>query len=138
MAEIKVELKINATQDKIWEVISDLDNEPKFWKGTKETKTISKNGNEVEREIIIAFRDSKCKQKITIIPKNKIIAQFTEGIIKGSKTIELISDEPVVIMKTTWEIKMTGMMNMFTGMIKKHIRNGTEQAMQSIKQVVES
>ena len=138
MAEIKVELKINATQDKIWEVISDLDNEPKFWKGTKETKTISKNGNEVEREIIIAFRDSKCKQKITIFPKNKIIAQFTEGIIKGSKTIELISDEPVVIMKTTWEIKMTGMMNMFTGMIKKHIKNGTEQAMQSIKQAVES
>ncbi len=138
MAEIKVELKINATQDKIWEVISDLDNEPKFWKGTKETKTISKNGNEIEREIIIAFRDSKCKQKITLFPKNKIIAQFTEGIIKGSKTIELISDEPGVIMKTTWEIKMTGMMNMFTGIIKKHIRNGTEQAMQSIKQVVES
>jgi len=36
MAEIKTSVIINATQEKIWDVISDIDNEPKFWKGTKE------------------------------------------------------------------------------------------------------
>ena len=59
MAEIKTSVKINSTQEKIWDVISDIDNEPKFWKGTKEVRNISKNKNQVSREITIAFRDSK-------------------------------------------------------------------------------
>jgi len=36
MATIEVEVEINATVDKVWDVVSDIDNEPKFWKGTKE------------------------------------------------------------------------------------------------------
>jgi len=32
----------------------------------------------------------------------------------------------------------SGMMGMFTGMVKKHIQSGTEQALQSIKQEAES
>ena len=64
MAVIDVSIDINATIDKVWDIISDLDNEPKFWKGTKETRIISKNGNVVTREIILAFRDSKCGQKL--------------------------------------------------------------------------
>ena len=32
---------------------------------------------------------------------------------------------------------MTGMMGMFTGMVKKHIKSGTEQAMQLIKTEIE-
>jgi len=39
MATIVVQTEINATLEKVWEVISDIDNEPKFWKGTKEVKT---------------------------------------------------------------------------------------------------
>ncbi len=35
MATIGVQIEINATIDKVWEVISDIDSEPKFWKGTK-------------------------------------------------------------------------------------------------------
>ncbi|SVD38135.1 uncharacterized protein METZ01_LOCUS390989, partial [marine metagenome] len=79
MAVIDVSIDINATIDKVWDIISDLDNEPKFWKGTKETRIISKNGNVVTREIVLAFRDSKCGQKITIEPKERIYAEFTDG-----------------------------------------------------------
>ena len=55
MAIIETSVDINASVDKVWAIISDLDNEPKFWKGTKETKIISRDGNVVTREIIIAF-----------------------------------------------------------------------------------
>jgi hypothetical protein len=34
-------------------------------------------------------------------------------------------------------MKLSGMMGMFTGVIKKHIKSGTEQAMQSIKEEIE-
>ena len=138
MATIVVQIEINATIEKVWEVISDIDNEPKFWKGTKETKIISRDGNVVTREIIIAFRDSKCMQKITIQPKEKIYAEFTKGIIKGSKTLNLKPKDSSSVLEANWDIKMTGLAGMFTGMIKKHIRSGTEQAIESIKQKAEN
>ena len=79
MAEIKTSVIINATQEKVWDVISDIDNEPKFWKGTKEVRNISKDGNQISREITIAFRDQKCLQDVTIVPKESIKAFSQRG-----------------------------------------------------------
>ena len=138
MAIIDTSIDINASVDKVWDIISDLDNEPKFWKGTKETKIISRDCNVVTREIIIAFRDSKCMQKITVQPKEKIYAEFTKGIIKGSKTLNLKPNDGSSVLEANWDIKMTGLAGMFTGMVKKHIRSGTEQAIESIKQKAEN
>ena len=138
MATIDTSIGINAPVDRVWDIISDLDNEPKFWKGTKETRIISRDGNVVTREITIAFRDSKCMQKITIQPKEKIYAEFTKGIIKGSKTLTLKPKDGNSLLEANWDVKMSGLAGMFTGMIKKHIRSGTEQALESIKQKAES
>ena len=138
MAIIEVEIEINSTVDKVWDVVSDIDNEPKFWKGTKEIKNLSKDGNTVNREITIAFRDQKCMQEVKLQPKEKIEFKFTKGIISGEKTISLIPKDEKTILNTVWDIKLTGMMGMFTGIIKKHIKSGTEQAMQSIKKEIES
>ena len=137
MATIEVEIEINSTIDKVWEVVSDIDNEPKFWKGTKEVKNISKEGNTINREITIAFRDQKCLQQVKIYPKEKIEAKFTKGIIEGEKIISITSEGEKIILSAYWDIKLTGMMGMFTNIIKKHIKSGTEQAMQSIKEEIE-
>ena len=137
MATIEVKLRINATVDKVWDIISDIDNEPKFWKGTKEVKNISKEGDKVFREITIAFRDQKCMQEVILYPKKQIEAKFTKGIINGSKIIKIIPNGEQTIIQTTWDMKLSGMMGMFTGVIKKHIKSGTEQAMQSIKKEIE-
>ena len=138
MAIINSSIDINASIEKVWNIISDLDNEPKFWKGTKESRTISKDGNVVVREIIIAFRDSKCMQKITLYPKEKIYAEFTDGILKGSKTLNLKSKENSLWLEVEWDVKMTGLAGMFTGMLKGHVKGGTEQALELIKLEAES
>ena len=137
MATIEVKVEINATEDKVWEIISDIDNEPKFWKGTKNVKNISKNDNVIHREVTIAFRDQKCLQEVTLEPKRKIDAKFTKGIINGSKTMTISTKENKTILVTSWDMKLTGIMGMFTGVIKNHIKSGTEQAMQSIKEEAE-
>ena len=137
MATIEVTVEINATDDKVWEIISDIDNEPKFWKGTKNVKNISKNDNVIYREVTIAFRDQKCLQEVTLEPKRKIDAKFTKGIINGSKTMTISTKENKTILVTSWDMKLTGIMGMFTGVIKNHIKSGTEQAMQSIKEEAE-
>jgi len=137
MSIIKASIDIQAPIEKIWNIISDLDNEPKFWKGTKEVKNISKEGNSINREITIAFRNQKCLQNLTLYPKQKIEAVFTKGIIKGTKTINLNEKDDGMQLEAIWDIKLTGMMGMFTGIVKRHIQSGTEQALQSIKQEAE-
>ncbi len=137
MALIEISTQVNAPSDKVWDIISDLDNETKYWKGTKQIRNISKEGNKITREITLVFRDSKCTQQITLSPKEKIEAVFTDGLLKGTKTIILKPKEKGVSLEAVWDIKLSGMMGMFTGMVKKHIRNGTEQALQSIKEEAE-
>jgi carbon monoxide dehydrogenase subunit G len=137
MAVIETSIEINAPSEKVWDLVSDIDNEPKFWKGTKEVRNISKEGNVIIREIIIAFRDQKCQQEVTLHPKEKIVAIFTKGIISGSKTVKLNSLDNQTLLEVKWDIKLTGVMGMFTGMIKKHIKSGTNLALQSIKEELE-
>ena len=72
MAQIQISTMINAPLEKVWDIVSDLDNETKYWKGTKEIRNISSAGNKITREITIAFRDSKCMQEVTLFPKEKI------------------------------------------------------------------
>ena len=138
MAEIKTSIIINSSQEKIWNVISDIDNEPKFWKGTKEVKNISKDGNHISREITIAFRDQKCLQEVTITPKESIKAVFTKGVIVGEKILTLKNMNNSCELEAVWDVKLSGKMGMFTGIIKKHIKSGTEQALQEIKKEVEN
>ena len=137
MAEIRASVQISAPVDKVWNIVSDLDVEPKFWKGTKEVRNISKENNIVTREVTIAFKDSKCMQTVTLYPKEKIHAQFTKGIINGTKTINIQPKDGATYLEAVWDIKLSGMMGMFTGMVKKHIQSGTEQALESIKQEAE-
>ena len=128
----------NSTLDKIWNVISDINNEPEFWKGTKSIRNISQEGNTTKREITIAFKDKKCLQDVTLYPKEKVEAVFTKGIINGRKTITIQEINDGYELEAVWDIKLSGMMGMFTGMIKKHIQSGTEQALIEIKREVEN
>lgn len=137
MTLIQASITIDASIDKVWDIVSDIDNETKYWKGIKQIRNISKVGNKITREIVIAFRDSKCMQEVTLCPKEKIEAVFTKGIIHGTKTLNLNSTDKGVNLDAVWDIKLSGMMSMFTGMIKRHIKNGTEQALQSLKQEAE-
>ena len=109
-----------------------------FGKEQRKSETYQRKEIRWKREIIIAFRDQKCLQEVKLQPKERIEAVFTKGIISGEKIVSIIrKDDDESILKTVWDIKLTGMMGMFTGMIKKHIKSGTEQAMNSIKEEIE-
>jgi len=137
VVQIQASVEIDASVDKIWSIVSDLDSEPKFWKGTKEVRNISKDGNTITREVTIAFKDSKCMQIVTLYPKEKIQIHFTKGIIEGTKTLTLTQIGNKTRLDVLWDMKLSGIMGMFTGMIKKHIQSGSEQALESIRQEVQ-
>jgi hypothetical protein len=55
MVLIRASRDITASLDSVWDVIADFDKDPELWHGSKSIKNISKTGNIVEREVVLAF-----------------------------------------------------------------------------------
>ena len=132
MVRIEASREINASLEKVWEIASDMDNEPKYWHGTKSVRNLKVDGNTINREVIIAFKNSKCMETVVLNPKKSIEVQITEGPMKGSKVITLNDTGGKTKVDVVWDIKLTGMMSMFTGMVKGHIEQGTKDALERI------
>ncbi len=132
MVRIEVSREINASPEKVWKIASDLDNEPKYWHGTKSVKNLNVDGNTITREVIIAFKNSKCMETVVLNPMKSIEVSITDGPMKGTKTITLNDTNGKTKVDVVWDIKLSGMMSMFTGMVKGHIQQGTEDALERI------
>ena len=133
MVNFHASKQINAPLAKVWVTMADLDREPEFWHGTKHIKNIKKSGNIVEREVVIAFRNSVCRETVSLEPMKSITTQITDGPIKGKKVVVLHSEgEDLTIVDVEWDIKVSGMMAIFSGIVKKHILEGTEAALDRI------
>ncbi|WP_415282178.1 type II toxin-antitoxin system RatA family toxin [Candidatus Nitrososphaera sp. FF02] len=137
MPTVNISREIHAPLDKVWDVISDVDNEPQYWHGTKSIRNISKNGNVIQREVVIAFKDSKTMQTVTLNPKTSVDTRVTEGPITGSRVVTLSVAGSGTKVDVIWEFKLAGLLSVFGGMVKKHIGEGTEQALERIAKAVE-
>ncbi len=137
MVRIQVSREIKAPLEKVWGIASDVDNEPKYWYGTKSVKNLNVEGNTITREVIIAFKDSKCMETVVLNPMKSIEVNITQGPMKGSKIITLSNDGNKTKVDVIWDIKLSGMMSMFTGMVKGHIERGTKDALERIREEAE-
>ena len=138
MANFHTSKKIYAPVSEVWKVLSDIDREPEFWHGTKSVKNISKSDNIVEREVVIAFKNSVCKETVTIVPMKSITTDITEGPLKGKKVVVINSDgEKASVVDVEWDIRLSGFMGIFSKMVKKHILEGTNDALNRISEAVE-
>jgi ribosome-associated toxin RatA of RatAB toxin-antitoxin module len=136
MTIIETSKVINSSIEKLWNIISDVDRDPEYWHGTKSIKNIKKEGNIIERETTISFKNSRCKEIITLDEnnKNKIKIEIIEGPIHGEKTITLEKiDTDSTKIAVIWNINLKGAMaGLFTIFIKKHILKGTKEALERI------
>lgn len=137
MATINASREISAPLDRVWDIVADVDNEPHYWHGTKTVKNISKSGNTIEREVTIAFKDSKCRQTVVLNPKKSVEIAITDGPLKGTKVVTLSPSGDRTKIDVVWDIKLAGFLGMFTGMVKKHIAEGTEEALERIAKAAE-
>jgi hypothetical protein len=72
MVLIQASRNVAASIGSVWDVIADIDREPEFWHGTKSIKNISKTGNIIEREVVIAFRNSVCREIAELMSKSQL------------------------------------------------------------------
>jgi carbon monoxide dehydrogenase subunit G len=136
MANINISREIAAPFDRVWQIVSDIDNEPQYWHGTKSIRNISRDGNVTQREAVIAFKDSKTMQTVTV-NKTSVETKITEGPILGTKVVTVSPAGEKTRVDVAWDFKLAGLMSMFSGMVKKHIAEGTEQALDRIAQAAE-
>lgn len=133
MVLIHASRDIPASVDSVWNIIVDIDREPEFWHGTKSIRNINKQGNIVEREVTIAFRNSVCREIVELDAKTSVNIKIIEGPIKGKKVIALTTlENNTTRINVEWNIRVSGLFGIFTGMIKKHILKGTEEALDRI------
>jgi hypothetical protein len=138
MVNFHTSKKINSPVSEVWRILSDTDREPEFWHGTKSIKNISKSGNTVEREVVIAFKNSVCKEIVTIEPMKSVMTDITEGPLIGRKIVVINADgEKASVVDVEWDIRLSGFMGIFSNMVKKHILEGTNDALGRISKAVE-
>jgi ribosome-associated toxin RatA of RatAB toxin-antitoxin module len=139
MPKIEESIEIDASKERIWDIISDLENEPEYWHGTKEVRTISRKDNEIEREITQKFRNNKTYQRAFLRPKESVEIHYLKGLTEGIKVISIESQTVNrQLLKVFWDIHYTGIYKLATPFIKRHTVNGTIHALQRIKASAEA
>ncbi len=136
MVEIKIKLQINATTEKVWNVISNVDDEPKFWKGTTAIRNLAKDGNVITREVTIGKVD-RCLQTVTLFPKEGINIHWTKGSITGTKDVMLVPMGNTTQLEVDLKYKLSGMASFLPGKITKDLQREADEAVQLIKEKAE-
>ncbi len=129
---------IQANLARVWSLASDLDREPEFWKGTRAVRTTSRQGNVVERETTLAFRERTQRERVTLEPPGRIVHELTAGPMRGTKTVLLTpTSAGGTKLAVVYDVTLAGLLKLGTRPFAKHAAEGTERALQRIKEAAE-
>src|ERR671911_584522 len=114
LEEIRVSREISAPVDKVWNIISNIDNETKYWPAFKDIKNINKTGNTTEREVTLIAGpqgDAKTHQFVTVNSEQFVVeTNITEGPVTGSRVLTLSpsSNTNATRIDVFWNVDMSG------------------------------
>lgn len=135
---IERSVTITAPVDRVWPLVSDLEREPELWKGTKSVRTLSSDGQTVEREVTLAFRDRVQRERVTLTPTSRVVHEIVGGPMRGTKTVALEPDGPgKTTLRTVWDVRLVGFLKLGSRPVSKHVGEGTQHALERIKDVAE-
>jgi len=93
MVRIDAIREINSTLDGVWQIISDVDKDPEYWKGISSIRNIRKEPNLIERVATVGIIGLEGHQIIKLNPKKSIEMTMTKGPLKGRRVIKLVPSE---------------------------------------------
>ena len=144
LKEIKVSREISAPVDQVWSIVSDIDNETKYWPTFKAIKNIDKTGNTTEREVTLIAGpqdETKTHQIVTVNPRQFLVeTNLTEGPVTGTRVLTLSPsavDNTRTEFEAVWEVDLSGIPLLGRGFAKDGITGTTEEALGKIAQAVE-
>jgi uncharacterized protein YndB with AHSA1/START domain len=149
LEEIKVSREISASIDQVWDVISDVDNETKYWSTFKAIKNINMTAinmtaNTTEREVTLVtgpLGETITHQFVTVNPEQFVVeANITEGPVTGTRVLTLSpssSNINATKIDVFWNVDMSGIPIFGRGFAKDGIMKTTEEALSKIAAEVE-
>lgn len=129
---------VNASKDKVWNIISNVDKNPDYWP-ISIVKNISRSDNTVEREVTVPappFMDNKAHQIISLIPGQfAIVENQTQGAVTGVKTISLLpakNDANKTEVSIVWNLDLSKIPGIGKGFAKDGISKSVDEALNKI------
>jgi uncharacterized protein YndB with AHSA1/START domain len=144
LEEIRATHEIPSPIDQVWNVVSDIDNETRYWSTFKAIKNINTvpinmTSNTIEREVTIEagpFGDTVTHQFVTVNPEQFVIkTNITEGPVTGMRTLTLTpssSNINTTRIDVLWNVDLSGIPLFGRGFAKDGILRTTEEALTNI------
>ena len=136
MGEISAKIEISASRERVWKIVSDIDNDPEYWEIITHTRNTSKERNVVTREVFLGG-DNKCQQRIILFPKEGMHIKWFKGPIAGIQDIMLSSLGSITILEVQMSYTLSGVVSLFSKNAAKYLQKETEVALQLIKEKAE-
>jgi uncharacterized protein YndB with AHSA1/START domain len=148
LEEIKASREISAPIDQVWNVVSDVDNETKYWSTFKaikniNTTSINMTSNTTERAVTIQtgpLGETITHQFVTVNPEQFVVeTNITEGPVTGTRVLILSpsSNANATKIDVLWNVDMSGIPIFGKDFARDGIMRTTEEALGRIAAEVE-
>src|SRR5437879_2144927 len=131
--------ELDASTDKVWEIVSDVDKDPEYWSGLTSVRNIRKEGNLIEREVVVGFMGRQGTQRIQLVPKQLIQLTMIDGPLRGSREIKLV---PLGARRTkidvSWDIQFSAIPDFAQGCVRARLEESTREALDKIAKAAQS
>ena len=149
LEEIRASREISAPIDQVWNVVSNVDNETKYWSTFKAIKNINKTAinmtaNTTEREVTLAagpLGETITHQFVTVNSEQFVVqTNITEGPVTGTRQLTLSpsSNSNATKIDVLWNVDLSGIPIFGRGFAKDGIMRTTEEALSNIAAEVEA
>jgi uncharacterized protein YndB with AHSA1/START domain len=157
LEEIRASREISAPIGQVWSIVSNIDNETKYWSTFKaikniNTAAINMTANTTEREVTLVVGpqgETITHQFVTVNPEQFVVqTNITEGPVTGIRTLTLIPSSSssssnnninanATKIDVFWNVDMSGIPIFGRGFAKDGIMRTTEEALSRIAAEVE-
>src|SRR5207253_3543494 len=125
--------EVDAPADAVLDILSDVDRDTEYWSGLVSIRNIRKEGNLIEREVVVGFMGRKGTQRIELVPKESIQLTMIDGPLRGSREIKLIPLEAKrTKIEVSWNIQFSSIPDFAQGFVRTRLEESTREALDKI------
>ena len=148
LEEIKVSRELSGPIDQVWNIVSDIDNETKYWPTFKTINNINMTAinmtaNITEREVTLLtgpLGETTTHQFVTVNSEQFVVeTNITEGPVTGTRVLTLSpsSNTNTTKIDVFWNVDLSGIPIFGRSFAKDGIMRTTEQALSNIAAEIE-
>jgi hypothetical protein len=120
--------------DRVWAIISNTDEDQKYWTNIRDIKVLSRDGDTIEREANVGPRafSQTTLQTLVLDTKRSIKLTLKGESIIGGRMIALVPSENGTRVDVVWEFELKDVPGFVQSIVKNQISKATDDALSKI------